>query len=136
MEHTWAANSQSDEWAKMLNIDIKQLASLIPSGSGFILVDQCSWPTGVLEGRYPLPFPERNGDYAGIPQDDAAAIREFERMRESGAKFIVFADPALWWLDYFSEFNRHLRQSFRCILENDRLIGFDLRCRFVSSEPA
>ena len=58
---------------------------------------------------------------------DLAAIRELERLRQAGASFMVFAWPAFWWLDYYARFRRHLRSRFRCALENDRLIAFDLR---------
>lgn len=127
MGHTWREFNEPDEWMKMLAMAAEELAAVIPRGDSFILVDESCWPYGVVEGRSTIPFLERNGRYAGVPPDDTTAIREFERLRDSGAKFIVFANPALWWLSYFSELNRYLRQSFRCIIENDRLIGFDLR---------
>jgi hypothetical protein len=66
------------------------------------------------------------GQYGGPPPDDATAIRELERLRQSGASFIVFARPAFWWLDYHAALC-HLRSAFRCVLENDRLVVFDLR---------
>jgi len=127
MEYTWKEFNEPDEWMKMLAMAAQELAAVIPRGDSFILVDESCWPYGVVEGRPTIPFLERNGRYAGVPPDDTTAIREFERLRESGAKFIVFANPALWWLNYFSELNRYLRQSFRCIIDNDRLIAFDLR---------
>jgi lipopolysaccharide biosynthesis glycosyltransferase len=127
MEYTWRECNEPDEWMNMLAMSGQELAAVIPRGDRFILVDESCWPYGVVDGRSTIPFLERNGRYAGVPPDDATAIREFERLRESGATFIVFANPALWWLSYFSELNRYLRESFRCIIENDRLIGFDLR---------
>ena len=105
----------------------RDIAALIPAGDAFILVDENRFDSDVAAGRTAIPFLERNGHYWGKPPDDKTAIRELERLRQQGANFIVFAWPALWWLDYYSEFHEHLRSEFRCIRESDRLIAFDLR---------
>jgi hypothetical protein len=52
-----------------------------------------------------------------------------ERLRQSGAGFMIFAWPAFWWLDYYGGLHRHLRTAYRCILKNERAIIFDLRHR-------
>jgi hypothetical protein len=70
---------------------------------------------------------ERNGEYCGCPADSAEAIEEFRRLHAAGAEYIIFAWPAHWWLEYFQEFHDHLRLNFRCILQNERMIVFDLR---------
>jgi hypothetical protein len=67
------------------------------------------------------------GQYGGPPPDDATAIRELERLRQSGASFMVFAWSAFWWLDYYAALRQQLRSAFRFVLENDRLVVFDLR---------
>jgi hypothetical protein len=74
-----------------------------------------------------VPFLEHDGQYWGPPPDDATALREFERLRQAGAAFLAVAWPAFWWLDYYTDFHRHLRGRYRCLLENDRLIVFDLQ---------
>lgn len=105
----------------------RDIVTLIPAGDAFILVDENRFAsTDVTAGRKVIPFLERNGHYWGKPPDDETAIRELERLRQQGANFIVFAWPALWWLDYYSQLHEHLRSEFRCILESDRLIAFDL----------
>ncbi|MDP8922821.1 MAG: hypothetical protein M3O34_08090 [Chloroflexota bacterium] len=106
----------------------RELAGVLPDGDPFIMVDDNQWGTGaVVAGRRAIPFLERDGQYWGKPPDDATAIRELERLRQSGARFIVFGWPAFWWLDHYAEFHRHLRSRFRCLLENDRVVVFDLR---------
>ncbi len=104
------------------------IESMVPSGATFILVDQDQWATGeTILGRRRFLFPEENGRFWGIPADDAMAIRELERLRGEGAAFIVFVWPYLWWLDHYLGFASHLREHFAPLLENDRLVIFDLR---------
>src|SRR5262249_33266829 len=80
------------------------IASLIPDAEPFILVDQEVFRNELAAGRRAIPFLERDGRYWGVPSDDATAIEELKRLRRSGASFIVFGWPALWWLDYYSRF--------------------------------
>jgi len=114
-------------WTDSLEKAKHDLAGLIPNGISFILVDECQWGSEIPTGRRAIPFLERDGQYWGRPPDDETAIRELERLRGSGASFIVFAWPAFWWLDYYAGFSRYLHSKFRCVLRNDRLIVFDLR---------
>jgi hypothetical protein len=44
------------------------------------------------------PFLERNGKYWGLPADTQEAIKEIERMSQSGCTHIVFAWPAICWI--------------------------------------
>jgi hypothetical protein len=139
----WRANG----WWHQIDRALRGIAAIVPQGDAFILVDQDSWGCGpVIAGRRRIPFLEREGGDWGEPGDDATAILEFERLRESGANFMVFAQDALWWLDYYVGLHDHLRANFRCALENDALVVFDLRagpwakaagrtgCRFAGAQ--
>jgi glycosyltransferase involved in cell wall biosynthesis len=115
-------------WWHQIDRALRAIAAHVPPEDAFILVNQEAWGTGpVVGGRRRIPFLEREGEYWGEPADDATAIRELERLRQSGANFVVFAQPALWWLDYYSGLQRHLRSNFCCTLEDDTLAVFDLR---------
>jgi len=104
------------------------IAALIPPGDTLILVDGNRWGINkVIAGRRVIPFLERNGEYWGSPPDDQNAISELERLRQSGANFIVFGWPSVWWLDYYSGFALHLYSGFRCVLQSPKLVVFDLR---------
>jgi hypothetical protein len=116
------------DFLEFLNEAIKEIGALIPWGQSFMLVDDNQWGGyGEIVGRHPIPFLECNGEYWGPPEDDATAIREFERLRHNGANFIIFAWPAFWWLDYYKGFHDYLRSRYRCTLQNERLVIFDLR---------
>jgi hypothetical protein len=109
-------------------LPIRDISAVIGADDTFILVDHA-----VLRGTFTsdrpraIPFLERDGKYWGLPPDDNTAIQELERLRQSGANFIVFAWPAFWWLDYYAEFLQYLRSNSPCMVENDRLVVFDLR---------
>jgi 2-polyprenyl-3-methyl-5-hydroxy-6-metoxy-1,4-benzoquinol methylase len=106
---------------------VKEINSLISPGETFLLVDDDQIGAGFFSSRTVLPFPEQDGKYGGPPSDDASAVREFERLRQYGAGFMVFAFPAFWWLDYYPAFHSYLRGKYHCALENDRLVVFDVR---------
>jgi SAM-dependent methyltransferase len=119
---------ESVEWAQDLLSVPQDLAGLIPAEESVILVDQNQLGDTAAMGRRTIPFLERDGQYWGAPPDDETAIRELERLRRrSGAGYIIFAWPAFWWLDYYSGLSRYLRSKFHCVLENDRLVVYDLR---------
>lgn len=109
----------------------RELAGIIPAGTTFVLADMGSWDGPLCPESHQLPFLEKNGQYWGPPPDDETALRELDRMRaEFGAGFIVFGEPAFWWLDHYKQFAEHLRTRYRCALKNERLLAFDLRMQF------
>ncbi len=110
-----------------IQLTAQDLANLIPKEDKFILVDQDLLREYLALGRHAIPFLERDGQYWGPPEDDSIAIQELERLRQTSAKFIVFAWPAFWWLDFYSDFEQYLQSRFSCVLKNDRLVIFDLR---------
>jgi FkbM family methyltransferase len=123
----WKWDRPLNRSGSRLRLAQAELAALIPAGDAFILIDEEQFGGEVPPGRHAIPFLERDGQYWGPPPDDATAIEELERLRQAGAHFIVFARPAFWWLEYYTGFHCHLRAQFPCLLENYRLIVFDLR---------
>jgi phospholipid N-methyltransferase len=119
--------SLADIESRRENLSLSEIRSTIPSGATYILVDELQTRLAGDAHRRSLPFLENNGEYWGRPADDQQAISEIERMRKSGCTHIVFAWPAMWWLDHYAGLHQHLQSGFRCVLENERLIVFDLR---------
>jgi hypothetical protein len=114
------------KWNKRALLTVKEVNSLIPPGETFLLVDDEQLDACYFPGHTVIPFLERDGEYCGPPPDDATAVRELERLRRRGASFMIFAFPAFWWLDYYAEFHSYLCEEYPCVLENDRLVAFDL----------
>jgi hypothetical protein len=122
----WSRDHAS-RWMHDLCLAEQDLDNHIPHKDSFILVDQDVLRDYVASARHTIPFIDRNGRYWGPPKDDATAIRELHRLRQSGASFIAFGWPAFWWFDYYADFHRYLETRFPCVLRGDRLIIYDLR---------
>jgi SAM-dependent methyltransferase len=114
-------------WFRALNAAIEDVSTAVPPGTLIAVADQAQCGAALAAGHPALPFPEREGVYWGPPADDAAAIAELQRVRERGAGVLVVAWPAFWWLTHYRKFHDHLRSSFRCLVDNDRTVIFDLR---------
>ncbi len=74
-----------------------------------------------LDGRQGWHFPQRaDGVYAGYyPADDAAARTHVEDLRAKGAAFLAIPASALWWLEHYPEFARHLAEHYRRVVEDE-----------------
>jgi glycosyltransferase involved in cell wall biosynthesis len=117
----WRENS----WFYRLKQAIQEVAQLTGSDT-FILVDDNSWTLDNNLGDRMLPFLEKDKQYLGPPADDATAIRELERMRNSGASYLIFAWPAFWWLEHYTDFHNYIRATYQCVTDNARLVAFNL----------
>lgn len=115
------------DWKKKTALASGDIEQCLPCGSRLVLVDDEALGDDIAGDREVQPFIERNGRYWGHPSDSDMAISEFERMHRRGIDFMVFTWPSFWWLACFPELNDYLRLRFRCVLQNDRLIIFDLR---------
>jgi hypothetical protein len=125
--------SLADVQSRRENLSLPEIRSTIPSGATYVLVDELQTRLASDGERRTVPFLEKDGKYWGRPADDRQAITEIERLRKTGCSHIIFAWPALWWLDYYEGFNQYLRSNFYCTLDNERLVAFDLRCQSDSS---
>jgi SAM-dependent methyltransferase len=120
----------SVDWVERLYLAARDITDVIPEEEAFILVDDENFGSLLTAGRRTIPFLQREGRCAGPPPNDETAIQEVERLRRSGANFLVFAWPAFWWLDHYKIFRDYLISNFRCVLRNDRVVAFNLK-----SEP-
>jgi hypothetical protein len=124
--------SENERWFRLWplsGVAAEEIAELVAPGGDFMLVDDYWIARDLFSTREAIRFFERDGQYWGPPADDETAIRELERRRVAGASHIVFAWPAFWWLEYYPGFHRYLRTKFHCVLENERLVAFQLTGR-------
>ena len=119
-----SANSGADVWSDLVLQSSREITSILPSGSTFILVDDDQLGELPIGDRRRIPFLERAGSFWGPPSDSLTAIREFERLREAGAGCIIFAWPAFWWFRCYPEFMAYLNERYCCVFTNDRLVCF------------
>ena len=113
-------------WEDRVLMAVEDIIALVPEGATLILVDDNHWVGYEIPHRRTIPFLERDGAYWGPPPDSGTGIREVERLREAGARFLIFAWPAFWWLSHYHQLRSYLDSNYRCMLENDRIVGFDL----------
>ena len=94
------------------------------------LVDEEQWGLEEQVAGHPrLPFPERDGEWGGWPEigaDEAELISELRRASSKGVRVIVFAWPAFWWLDEYTEFAAYLSRYAQPLLSNDHVRIFAL----------
>jgi CelD/BcsL family acetyltransferase involved in cellulose biosynthesis len=86
------------------------IEAVVPAGATCVLIGK-GHTLSVGGGRRLLPFPERGGDWAGYPVDDADAIAELERLQTSGANYVIVPAPMFYWLDAYPGLAAHLRVS-------------------------
>jgi glycosyltransferase involved in cell wall biosynthesis len=113
-------------WFHRLRAIATQIDALIPTDASFVLVDDDNLGMRPTPGRRPVPFLERDGHWWGAPADDRTAIAELERLREAGARFLVFAWPGFWWLDYYRGFADYVQARFERVAATEDLLMFDL----------
>ena len=122
-----------DEWRRhswwgRVDDAVTMIKRLVAEGDAFLLADEDSWGTDSdFFSRIRIPFPEVEGEYGGVPEDDASAIAALEEGRGRGAVAIFFAWPAHWWLEHFEQLQTHLEERYRYLCHNEVLIGFGLR---------
>ena len=115
------------KWQRDIRRLSNEVQSLTPENSTLIVVDEDNFDADVFPHRHPIPFLERDGQYWGPPENDDAAIKAIEQMRDNGASFIVIAWPAFWWLDFYQGWSEHLNSRYKCTVQNKRIVLFDLR---------
>jgi SAM-dependent methyltransferase len=115
------------EETRRLLKSLRDIMGIVRPTDSYILVDHDVLRQELALGDWAIPFLEQQGRYWGPPPDDETAIQELERLRKKGPAYIVFAWPAFWSLSHYTKFHDYLRSKFKCTLENERLVVFDLR---------
>jgi glycosyltransferase involved in cell wall biosynthesis len=120
------ADWERRSWSVMVARAIAELDRIVGAEEPFVLVDGMELSLERSSGRAVIPFLERDGMYWGEPEHDDHAIGELDRLRREGARFLVLAWPSFWWIDAYPDFLAHLRGTYPCLLDNERLKIFEL----------
>jgi GT2 family glycosyltransferase len=90
------------------------VAETVPQGSTVLVVSRGDRELLKLGDAHAAHFPQSpDGDYLGHhPRDSREAIDRLERLRGSGADYLVLPSTSFWWLEHYTGFARHLRERY------------------------
>jgi GT2 family glycosyltransferase len=109
------------EYRELVDRVRRTVREAVPSDATVLMISRGDADLLNLDGRRAWHFPQAaDGTYAGhYPPDSDACIAHLERLRDSGASVLVIPQPALWWLDHYREFKRHLETKYRLVRRAD-----------------
>lgn len=102
----------------------------VPEGARVLVVSRGDAELLRFRGRPASHFPQdEGGGYAGhYPADSEEAISHLETLRDRGAQFLIFPRSALWWLDHYRGFHKHLENRYAVSnVERNTAVIVDLR---------
>ena len=103
-----------------------KIARLAERTDHLTIVDQGAFDRTKIPEEKVSYFFDRDGLDYGPAADDAAAIEELERAKQTGASHIVFTWCSFWWLEFYDGFRAHLTSRFRKVSEDFDLVVFQL----------
>ena len=118
------SNDRALQWLQQVQALACRIDQHVPPDCPIILVDDDKIRAELL-GYPTIPFTERDGNYWGPPANSDDAIAELERLR-AAARFIVFAWPAMWYLDHYTALRQHLDSRYRRQCADDVMVCYDL----------
>jgi glycosyltransferase involved in cell wall biosynthesis len=111
---------RSNDWWCRLDRARGLIASAVPDGQPFALLDDFTWAArGTVGGREVRQFAAD-----GRPVDAAVLVAEAARLPEAGVRHLVIADPARWWLDFYAPFAAWLDDNAPVLVDES---GIQLR---------
>lgn len=125
-EECWKKTNFNYVWMSRLKLAKQDLMRLTPAGSTIILVDEYDWGDTVLSGRSFASPIASNGQYLSHPSSSTDAIERIESLHNKGAEAIAFWWTAFWWFDKYAGLHSYLQSHYRCLLDDQHLVVFDL----------
>jgi SAM-dependent methyltransferase len=119
---------QEAVWLEHLARAAAQLGRAIPPGSAFLLIDGGAAGAAFHCCGQAIPFPQKDGVFAGNPVDSRHAIAEMHSVWDS-ASHVVIVEPVFWWLSCYSEWFDNLLANSQTVLDTDIIKVFELTSR-------
>jgi hypothetical protein len=107
------------------------VASVIPPGQRLLFLDERMWGPETIGDRQAMPFPARNGLFAGLPESESELVAALEA---SPDRYLAIPKESRWWLDHYAAFRRSIETNGQMILNNDDLTVFVLDAPVPSPE--
>ena len=121
-----ASPNPDPAWEQVLESIAATMRRVIPAQARVATVDKWDPTLLHLSRRRGWHFPDRNTLPDGYPPTSQIAIHHLEELRRRQATYLVLPSAAFWWLDFYTEFRRHLDTYYRRILQDEHCIIFDL----------
>lgn len=94
----------------------RALLEVVPPTSRVLVVSKGDDELPTVPGVTVMGFPQLpSGQCAGFyPFNSLAAIAGLEAARAAGARYLLFTDPSMWWLEFYDEFRTYLDARYPC----------------------
>jgi GT2 family glycosyltransferase len=101
---------------------------ILPRDATVVVVSKGDEALLDLYGRDAWHFPRAaDGTYLWYyPPDGPSVIAQLETLRIRGAEYLLFPEPAFWWLERYPEFGSHLHNHYPVVVEDDSCVIFSL----------
>jgi len=122
------ARRQADRYIQTIEQIRETVRGAVPPGATVLVVSKGDDDLLRFHDQVGAHFPQVDGGvYSGHhPADSAEAINELEALRATGADFILFPRPALWWLEYYADFRIYLDSRYSRVCQTDDCVIYEL----------
>ncbi len=111
------------EYRQMIQAIGEKVATELPENAAVLVVSKGDDDLLRLGNRRAFHFPQdESGQYSGhYPPDSAGAIDHLDALCAQGADYLLFPAIALWWLDHYAEFKKHLEETYRRVVSEENV---------------
>jgi predicted O-methyltransferase YrrM len=104
--------ARRDLWQRRLDLAAAELRDILANGDRILLAD--GWSLPAIDAKR---YPGEAGDWSGAADEQAAAIRDLDRLAHEGFTLLAVAWPCAWWLEAYPD----LLSSLPRVRQNDLL---------------